>query len=215
MNEHNRNGIQDLPTAERCRKIFQAVAMLDALLSPEWEYRYYSYNAAWGEGEEMASMRDGGGSHYFALFTSKALYIKGFDRELAQSSQAVVGVENVPDDVARFLQEPAFIGGETTFCLWNGSGKDWSADKTYTQAHIRLLRVLTEEAAYYREWASDYYGVNLDLHTVQRIFDMETLTPELLALFNQELGLGDLEEDLTEIGYPQTSRLRNKRGISR
>jgi len=29
--------------------------MLDAILSPEWEFRYYSFNSKWAEGEMMAS----------------------------------------------------------------------------------------------------------------------------------------------------------------
>jgi hypothetical protein len=32
----------------------KALAMLDAILSPEWEYRYYSFNSKWGPGEMMA-----------------------------------------------------------------------------------------------------------------------------------------------------------------
>ncbi|MGY5610077.1 hypothetical protein ACXHJ2_18310 [Paenibacillus sp. ALE3] len=47
---------------------------------PEWEYRYYSYNAHWDENEQMASMRDGEGDHYFALFQPTGLIIKGFDQ---------------------------------------------------------------------------------------------------------------------------------------
>ena len=34
------------------------LALLDAIIEPEWEYRYYSYNSHWSESEEMASLRD-------------------------------------------------------------------------------------------------------------------------------------------------------------
>jgi hypothetical protein len=50
-----------LPDVESLRRLWQSMAMLDAILSPDWEYRYYSFNAAWGAGEEMGSMRDGCG----------------------------------------------------------------------------------------------------------------------------------------------------------
>jgi hypothetical protein len=30
------------------------MAMLDAVLSPEWEDRYYSCNVAWGDAEALA-----------------------------------------------------------------------------------------------------------------------------------------------------------------
>ncbi|MGW4895655.1 hypothetical protein ACWEQL_25835 [Kitasatospora sp. NPDC004240] len=36
---------------DRCR----ALAVLDAVLSPDWEGRYHTFDSRWGEGEEMAS----------------------------------------------------------------------------------------------------------------------------------------------------------------
>jgi hypothetical protein len=35
--------------------------MLDAIVCPEWEHRYYSFNANWAADEVMGSMRDGSG----------------------------------------------------------------------------------------------------------------------------------------------------------
>jgi hypothetical protein len=58
----------------------KALAMLDAILSPEWEYRYYSCNGKWAPGETMASMRNGSGDGYFILFNGHGAAIKGFDR---------------------------------------------------------------------------------------------------------------------------------------
>ena len=203
MNESSPNSIGLLPEIGQCRNLFRAAAMLDAILSPEWEYRYYSYNSAWDAAEEMASMRDGEGSHYFALFTPRGLYIKGFDSERIKSGEAVLGVGDVPEDVTEFLQEPAFIGDETTFCIWRSVGKEWSADKSYGEQDLQLLRLLTGGAAYYSEWASEYYEIQLDSQAVQRIFDLEPLTTDLLAMLNPEVNQANIEEDRIEIGYSQ------------
>ena len=54
--------IKQMPDISECQRIFKAAAMLDAILMPEWEYRYYSYNSQWDANEQMASMRDGEGS---------------------------------------------------------------------------------------------------------------------------------------------------------
>lgn len=51
----------NLPNIENCKRIFQSIAMLDTILMPEWEYRYYSFNSKWYLDEMMASMRDGSG----------------------------------------------------------------------------------------------------------------------------------------------------------
>jgi hypothetical protein len=59
--------------------------MLDAILSPEWEDRYYSFNSKWGPGEILASMRDGSGDEYFTLLSPGGAILKGFAHESPMS----------------------------------------------------------------------------------------------------------------------------------
>ena len=40
----------DIPTL---RQLTRSLAMLDAIMSPEWESRYFSFDSHWGVGEEM------------------------------------------------------------------------------------------------------------------------------------------------------------------
>ena len=63
--------------------------MLDAVLSPEWDSRYYSFNSHWDQETALASMRDGCGDGYFILFTPAGLVIKGFARESEMSPYRV------------------------------------------------------------------------------------------------------------------------------
>lgn len=56
-----------LPSIAELRRIAQSLAVLDAILCPDWEYRYYSFNSRWGFGDEMASMRNGSGDEWFPL----------------------------------------------------------------------------------------------------------------------------------------------------
>ncbi len=35
--------------------------MLDAIMSPDWELRYFSFDSRWSPTEEMVSMRNGSG----------------------------------------------------------------------------------------------------------------------------------------------------------
>lgn len=69
--------LKSLPDIEGLRKLTESLAMLDAIMSPEWEYRYYSFNSKWGEGEMMASMRNGSGDEYFILFDSHGVIMPG------------------------------------------------------------------------------------------------------------------------------------------
>jgi len=46
------SGLGSLGTVER---VAQSIAVLDAILSPEWEYRFFSFNAEW----DSAKREDG------------------------------------------------------------------------------------------------------------------------------------------------------------
>jgi len=78
------SGLADLKTLE---KLTQSIAMLDAILSPEWDYRYFSFNRKWDESrdERMASMRNGSGDKYFLVFSPQGGILKGFDHEAIMS----------------------------------------------------------------------------------------------------------------------------------
>ncbi len=117
--------LANLPDVESLKRLSQSLAMLDAILSPNWEYRYYSFNSKWSASETMASMRDGSGDDYFILFNSCGAIIKGFAHESPMSPfvnepiKVWRGVlDNVPREFQDFLSEPAFSIEATTFCIW-------------------------------------------------------------------------------------------------
>src|SRR3954451_18924006 len=74
-----------LPRVEDLRRLFQSMAVLDAILSPDWEYRYYSFNSAWSAGEQMGSMRNGCGDDIYAHFSPAGCWLKGFAHEYPMS----------------------------------------------------------------------------------------------------------------------------------
>jgi hypothetical protein len=193
----------------------QSLAMLDAILCPEWEGRYFSYNAHWAPGEQMASMRDGQGSGYFLLFTQEGAIIKGFAVGSPMSPfrrdppRLWPGVlESVPSAFARFLREPAFVLEETTFCLWrqatNSTWKQGAIDFPSAQdpdGSQELLSLLCGEPHAYQSWAQDYYECEIPLAAVEAIFEHRTLTKRLLQQLNPDIALADLSGDLQEIAY--------------
>lgn len=75
--------IDRLPDVRGFTRLTQSLAALDAVLSPDWEYRYYSFNAAWSDGEMMASMRDGCGDLWFAWISSVGVALHGLAHESA------------------------------------------------------------------------------------------------------------------------------------
>ena len=204
----------DIPTL---RRLTQALALLDAILSSEWQYRYYSFNSRWSPGEEMASMRDGCGDHWFLLFTPAGAALKGFAHESMLARDATFPrrvQQTVPATFASFLSQPAFILDETTFCLWRGGGEPaWNvvppADGRVAAARdgsAELLGILDGDSQTYLAWAEGYYERQIPAGPVQRIYRHEPLGEELLTALNPELKLAGLEADASEIGYPLAVR---------
>ena len=56
--------LRELPNVDELKRMFQSLALLDAILMPDWEYRYYSFDANWSDEEMLASMRDGSGDAF-------------------------------------------------------------------------------------------------------------------------------------------------------
>jgi hypothetical protein len=114
-----------LPDAVTLRRKAQSLALLDAIMSPNWQYRYYSFNSKWGTDEMMASRKNGSGDELYILFSPFGAILKGFDHESLMSpwtredqSLWPQVFDGVPMVFKHFLGEPAFDIPNTTFCVW-------------------------------------------------------------------------------------------------
>ena len=73
--------LNELANIAAVKRLMQALPMLDAILSPEWDTRYYSFNARWGDEAMMASMRNGQGDQWFAVFSPAGAALHGLALE--------------------------------------------------------------------------------------------------------------------------------------
>jgi hypothetical protein len=205
-----------LPDIPSLKKLSQSLAVLDAILSPEWEYRYYSFDSKWAPGETMASMRNGSGDEYFILFDAVGAAIKGFDHESDMSPWADAAskpwpgvIDEVPKEFSSFLAEPAFSINDSTFCLWRKH-----EDSTWQVGNIDyppsedpdgsawMLKILDGSPSTYREFAEDYYARKIEADAVNRIYRHEPATAAVVQALNPDMTLRDLRSDIEEIGFP-------------
>ena len=205
-----------IPDVLALRRLCQSLATLDAIMSPEWEYRYYSFNSKWADGEMMASMRNGSGDEYFILFNSEGAIIKGFDHESSMSpwasepKQVWPGVlDQVPTEFAQFLTEPAFSMTDATFCIWRRNqdsswqvGKINYPDEEDPDGSEYLLSILDGDPKTYQQFAEEYYETSVDLGTVASIYEQQPLTAPMIERLNAEVSLETIKPDLDEIDYP-------------
>lgn len=209
-----------LPSIEKLKRNSQSIAMLDAIIYQEWEYRYYSFNSKWFENEMMASMRNGQGSHYFIVFFNEGSMIKGFDIDapingITDKEFWKNQMNQIPKQFDSFLSEPAFVTDEATFFIWRtkgdsqwktldlGSGIKEEMEKFHDfDGSEHLISILDGFPQTYKKWADSYYEGNYDLSIIEKIFEREPLTKEIAEALNPDIDYEMLIEDIKEIGYP-------------
>jgi hypothetical protein len=205
-----------LPTIEILKKLTQSLAMLDAIVMREWDYRYYSFNSKWADGEQMASMRNGQGDAWFCGFGPPGAFLKGFDHESVMSPWNLETpkvwpsvLDSVPETFKAFATEPAFSMEDTTFCVWRGvRDSKWNTGKiSYPEGDdpdgsAGMLSILDGNPDTYKEWAEEYYESPINLSVVEQIYAHLPLTKELVLELNAETDLKGVFSDAIEIDYP-------------
>ena len=205
-----------LPRINDLRRLLQSLAMLDAIMSAEWESRYYSFDAGWAAGEQMGSMRNGSGDDYYALFNQAGCFFKGFAHESQMSPYRCVpkqlwpGIfENVPEEFDDALREPAFVIEDTTFCIWRRyEDHEWQRGNiAFPQApdpdgSEMLLAPLDGDPARYHEFAEYYYERKIDIYLVHHVYRHLPLTDKVITGLNADARYDAVLREADQISYP-------------
>lgn len=207
------------PDIETVRNRCRAMAMLDAILSPEWEDRYFSYDSAWSSTEELASMRNGSGDEYSITFTPAGAFARGFDHESALSPFRRTPIalwpgllDGVPAEFDSCVAEPAFADDgvlrATVACWRTTADTEWRCGSAELPgdaadgAHL-LFEVLTGgQPESYQKWAEEYYEMSVDLDAISHVYALEPLTNAVVTVLNPDVDVEDLVTDIEQIGYP-------------
>ena len=184
-----------LPPPEPLERICKGLAVLDAILSPERERRYYSFDAEGPAGTRMASMRNGEGDAYVIVFTAGLAFVKGVAHEYPRADPAVV-FHGLPTALAPQLAEAAFAMADLTYGGWFADGAWTIRGDDHGQ-----LAVPSGQVERYCKLAADYYERAIPRGAVGAILTGAPLDATLLAKIDPGRKLEDLAADLAEIGY--------------
>jgi hypothetical protein len=210
-------GLRNLPDIPSFRRLVRALAMLDAILSQEWEDRYYSFDSHWSPDEMMASMRNGSGDHWFALLCPAGVALHGLAHEapIYRMDDPWPGIfDTLPIGFrANFLNEPAFDAGNSTFCIWRRAADDaWCCGPVQLPAgddpdgSADLLSILDGDPARYCAFAASYHERDLAPSDIASIYAHAPLTDALVRRLNPAVTLASLAADIEAIGYPEAHR---------
>ena len=134
-----------LPDRKSLETICKAISVLDAIISQEWQYRYYSFNSKWDTNEQCLQMRNGSGDEMHILFREDGCAINGFAHEYDQQDKAKL-TNNLPTIFNDFIfGEPVKSIG-TTFCLWTTELKNWQIGQleSFEDNSEEMINILTD-----------------------------------------------------------------------
>lgn len=209
-----------LPDIDTVRHWARSLAAVEAVVCPESADRCFSFDAAWADDEQMASMRNGSGDGWSIVFTPAGAYLRGFDHESPLSPyrqrplRVVPGLlEPVPAALREAAQDPAWQTEgmpATTVSLWRLDGDDrWSHGVAQGTGNVpdgaSLFDGLDGEASTYAAFVADHYEVDLDLAAIEHVFAGRPLTPDVARRLNPDIEWAERVEDLRGIGYPVES----------
>ncbi len=212
--------LSSLPDVSRLMAAFQSMALLDAIIEPEWWLRYYSFEAGASPDRSVSigSMQNGSGDDLHAIFGRPGCLIRGFAHEYPMSPYAndpprvFPGVlDEVPGEFADCRAALAPDWWErVTFCVWRGhSDSQWHRGNIHFVDHPDpdgsefLLSAYDGRPETYHAWAEDYYQPRtFSLAAVRHVFEHRPLTEEVVRTLNLERSLAELAEEIRLAGYP-------------
>jgi len=206
-----------LPDPATLERLSLSIAALDAVLSPEWDFRFFSYDREWSPGQRLASMRDGSGNDYRMLFSDDAAVVRAFDHESDLSpwgrddGSLIPGLlDRYPDSLRFFIDEAAFRtpgapGADLTFCAWRLAGPGpWLVGSIEDDGGAaELLDVVLDGTAHgYRRYAIDYFEVDPGVEVINAFLTLHPADPAVVTRLNPEADPVETLAELRSMGYP-------------
>lgn len=210
--------MNSLPPFDAMIKRCRALAALDLILSPIWQYRHYSFDGHWSDHEVMASMRDGSGDAWWAVFHDDGwAALKGLGHESSAWSEHGETLSRalqkaIPKEMASFATEDSFEWEATSFAFYLPKGAaQWTRANDATKfaaetdtGEDELLAHVIGTPAEYAKFATDLYELELTPQMAAHIFALKPISATTVTRINPETSLEEIEEELYEqIGYPR------------
>ena len=178
------------------------LSLLNAIIEPDWECRYYSYNCNWSESEEMASLRDSCGGEWFIWFSGELIAFKCTSPEDGIDDQFQQLVNKVPKEYSSFTNEPAF-SMDNGSSIWYLKSGEW-VELGLTINDLPTPKTIVEmSASNFCEFVEEFYEQELDVVLIEQFFNGE-FNLDMAKTINPDIDLVSLKEDINEIGLNNT-----------
>ena len=205
--------LSSLPDIQKLKQICKSISALEIIMEQEWEMRYYSYNPSWDVDEEVFEMRSGCEEEMLILFNKHGSVISGINSETFDWEANIPKIENLakglPKQFDDFIDNEPIKTRKSTFCIWRTiADSEWQTGETVEpDGSEDILYLLDGDPEKYVEFCEDYYEKKIPLDIVEKIYQGESISLDMILKLNDELEDEDIEiikNELEEIKYPNT-----------
>lgn len=205
--------LSSLPDIQKLKQICKSISALEIIMELEWLMRYYSYNLSWDVDEEVFEMRSGCGENMLILFSKHGSVISGINSETFDWEANIPKIENLtkglPKQFYDFIYNEPIKTRKSTFCIWRTiADSEWqTGDTVDPDGSEDILYLLDGDPKKYVEFCEDYYEKEIPVDIVEKIYQGEPISLEMIYKLNDEIEDKDIEiikNELEEIKYPNT-----------
>ena len=205
--------LSDLPDIQKLKQICKSISALEIIMEQEWEMRYYSYNPSWDIDEEVFEMKSGCEEEMLILFNKHGSVISGINNETFDWEADIPKIENLtkglPEQFYDFIYNEPIKTRKSTFCIWRTiADSEWQTGETVEpDGSEDILYLLDGDPKKYVEFCEDYYEKEIPLDIVEKIYQGESISLDMILKLNDELEDEDIEtikNKLEEIKYSNT-----------
>lgn len=120
MNKLSTENLNSIPNQIELKKICKSISALEAIICPEWDDRYYSYQKDWSANEEFCEMRNGQGDQMLIVFSENGSCINGFAHESEMNGWKNVPIKEKRSFIDKLFSSKKEIKTELTQVIQNG-----------------------------------------------------------------------------------------------
>lgn len=220
--------LQDLPTPLQLQARWRSLALLDAIMEPEWDMRFFSFEPSRPQdGAAVGTMRDGEGNFVYGLFLPDgAAVLRGFAHDAPMNPFREKKptpwpglTEGMPPSLLPHRDACGVEPMEVTFVIWHDASAKgaWETGRVAFPAgkdpdgSARLLSHFDGEPRTYVAHATSYWAREVALEPVRIIFDHGPIDESLLLQLNPEADAKESFDCARSLGFEVKGPIMTKR----
>jgi hypothetical protein len=205
-----------LPSPSALLKLTRALSVLDEILWPDWDWRFYSFDKE-RDGTCLASMRNGEGDlWYLLLLPNGGAVLRGFDHNSVmnpyrhEDERLWPGLfDGMPRSLLPWKNAVDIEPHEVTFVMWHPPRGRWQAGSVTLPAGDDpdgsewLLELLNGDPASYARYTDDRLGHAVDLDAIRAVYN-GSLDARIIQRLNPRADESSILKAARKMGFPMS-----------